>query len=103
MILVTGAAGHIGNVLVRELVEKGEKVRALILPGEDTHSIYGLDIEIVVGNVLDPVSLERAMRGVDIVYHLAGIISILPDKNDLMWQVNVEGTRNVLEIGRAHV
>ena len=96
MILVTGAAGHIGNVLVRELVEKGEKVRALILPGEDTHSIYGLDIEVVVGNVLDPVSLERAMRGVDIVYHLAGIISILPDKNDLMWQVNVEGTRNVL-------
>jgi len=96
MILITGAAGHIGNVLVRELVEKGERVRALILPGEDTSSIYGLDIEIVVGNVLDPESLDRAMRGVDTVYHLAGIISILPDKDDFMWQVNVEGTRNVL-------
>jgi len=96
MILVTGAAGHIGNVLVRELVNRGERVRALILPGEDTASLYGLDIEIVVGNVLDPDSLNRAMRGVDIVYHLAGLISILPDKNDLMWQVNVEGTRNVL-------
>jgi len=96
MILVTGAAGHIGNVLVRELVNRGERVRALILPGEDTASLYGLDIEIVVGNVLDPDSLDRAMRGVDIVYHLAGLISILPDKNDLMWQVNVEGTRNVL-------
>jgi dihydroflavonol-4-reductase len=96
MILVTGAAGHIGNVLVRELVERGEKVRALIMPGEDTTSIYGLDIEVAVGNVLDPASLDRAMRGVDYVYHLAGIISILPDKDDLMWQVNVEGTRNVL-------
>jgi len=96
MILVTGAAGHIGNVLVRELVKRGEKVRALILPGEDINSIYGLDIEIVVGNVLDKESLERAMRSVDIVYHLAGIISILPDKDDLMWSVNVEGTRNVL-------
>ena len=96
MILVTGAAGHIGNVLVRELVDKGKKVRALILPGEDTTSIYGLDIEIIVGDVLDPDSLDRAMRGVEIVYHLAGVISILPDKNDLMWQVNVEGTRNVL-------
>ena len=96
MILVTGAAGHIGNVLVRELVNKGEEVRALILPGEDTTSIYGLDIEIIVGDVLDPDSLDRAMRGIEIVYHLAGVISILPDKNDLMWQVNVEGTRNVL-------
>jgi len=96
MILVTGAAGHIGNVLVRELVERGEKVRALILPGEDTTSIYGLDIEVIVGNVLDADSLNRAMRGVDIVYHLAGIISILPDKDELMWKVNVEGTRNVL-------
>jgi dihydroflavonol-4-reductase len=96
MILVTGAAGHIGNVLVRELVDRGERVRALILPGEDTASLYGLDIEIIVGNVLDPESLDRATRGVDIVYHLAGLISILPDKNDLMWQVNVEGTRNIL-------
>lgn len=96
MILVTGAAGHIGNVLVRELVERGEKVRALILPGEDTTSLYGLDIEIVVGNVLDPESLSRAMRDIDIVYHLAGVISILPDKDELMWKVNVEGTRNVL-------
>jgi len=100
LILVTGAAGHIGNVLVRELVSRGEKVRALILPGEDTTSIYGLDIEVVVGNVLDPVSLDRAMRGIDIVYHLAGVVSILPDKDDLMWKVNVEGTRNVLEAAK---
>ena len=96
MILVTGAAGHIGNVLVRELLKDGEKVKALILPGEDVSAIYGLDIEYCLGNVLDPASLDRAMRGVDYVYHLAGIISIMPGQNEMMRKVNVEGTRNVL-------
>ena len=96
MILVTGAAGHIGNVLVRELLNDGKKIRALIIPGEDISSLESLDIECVVGNVLDSASLDRAMRGIDTVYHLAGIISILPGQNDLMRRVNVDGTRNVL-------
>lgn len=96
MILVTGAAGHIGNVLVRELLKDGEKVRALVLPGEDISSLHGLKIEICEGNVLDPVSLERALRGIDYVYHLAGVISIMPGQNELMRRVNVDGTLNVL-------
>lgn len=100
MILVTGAAGHIGNVLIRELLKEGKKVRAFILPGEDVSSIYGLDIEYCLGNVLDPQSLERAMRGVEYVFHLAGIISIMPGQDDLMRKVNVEGTRNVLAAAR---
>ena len=96
MILVTGAAGHIGNVLVRELLGDGKKVRAMILPGENVSAIYGLDIEYCLGNVLDLDSLDRAMRGADCVYHLAGVISILPGQNEMMRKVNVEGTRNVL-------
>jgi dihydroflavonol-4-reductase len=100
MILVTGAAGHIGNSLVRELLARGEKVRALILRGEDTGSLEGLDIERMDGDVLDPVSLTRAMRGVDTVYHLAGIISILSGKNDVMRLVNVTGTVNVARAAR---
>ena len=99
-ILVTGAAGHIGNVLVRELIRRGERVRALILPGEDTCALKGLDVEQVLGNVLDPPSLNKAMQGVDCVFHLAGIISILPEKDGLMYQVNVQGTRNVLLVAR---
>jgi dihydroflavonol-4-reductase len=100
MILVTGAAGHIGNVLVRLLLEDGNKVRALILPGEDTRALYGLDIEKIQGNVLDPSSLQRAFQGVDVVYHLAGIISILPGRDDLMRSVNIQGTKNILEAAR---
>ena len=100
MILVTGAAGHIGNVLVRELLNRGEQVRALILPGEDTHALDGLKVDRVEGNVLDPLSLERAMQGVQYVFHLAGIISIMPGRDEWMRRVNVQGTRNVLQAAR---
>ena len=47
MYLVTGATGHIGNVLIRQLLEKGERVRAMILPGESCQPLEGLDIETV--------------------------------------------------------
>lgn len=97
MILVTGASGHIGNTLVRELLAHGEKVRGLVLPGENRTSLDGLDIEIVEGNVLDPQSLDMAFMDVHVVYHLAGIISIMSGKNERMWLVNVQGTRNVIE------
>jgi dihydroflavonol-4-reductase len=96
MILVTGATGHIGNVLVRRLLAAGEHVRALIMPGEDTAPLAGLDCELVHGNVLDPESLRCAMEGVGRVFHLAGVISILPGRNPMLRRVNVEGTRNVL-------
>ncbi len=100
MILVTGATGHIGNVLVRRLLARGQKVRAFVWKGEDISSIQGLDLEYVEGDVLDPDSLLRAMDGVDTVYHLAGLISILPGPQPMVWKVNVEGTRNVLEAAR---
>ncbi|HHY13331.1 MAG TPA: NAD-dependent epimerase/dehydratase family protein, partial [Thermoanaerobacterales bacterium] len=98
MILVTGSTGHIGNVLIRKLVSKGKQVRAMVLPGETYHSLEGLDIEIIEGNVLDITSLERAFKDINVLYHLAGIISIIPDDEEKMWKVNVEGTRNVSEV-----
>ena len=62
MILVTGATGHIGNVLVRELLQKGEQVRAFVLPGEDTSPINGLPVEKVEGNVLDGAALGTGLE-----------------------------------------
>jgi len=97
MILVTGGAGHLGNVLVRALLDKGEKVRVLVLPGEDISSLEGLECEIVEGNILDPDKLSMAMEGVDLVYHMAALVAITSDKYELMYKVNVEGTRNIVE------
>jgi len=97
MIAVTGATGHIGNVLVRRLVAEGKTVRAIVLPGEDTQPLNGLDVEIVRGDLRDINSLLNAFQGVEITYHLAGVISILPGRRELLQQVNVKGTENVVE------
>ncbi len=97
MNLVTGGAGHLGNVLVRELVSRGEDVRVLILPGEDTKSLEGLPVEMVEGNVLDIDSLISAMAGVDIVFHMASLVSITESNSDLLYAVNVGGTQNVID------
>jgi len=96
MILVTGATGHIGNVLVRELRARGYPVRVLVLPGESLVPLEGIDLEVVEGDVLDADSLERAMQGVEGVFHLAGIISIMPGDDERVRRVNVDGTNNVL-------
>lgn len=100
MVLVTGAAGHLGSALVRELARRGEKIRAFVLPQEDTDSLNGIPLEVVRGNVVEERPVREAMRGIDVVYHLAGIISIMPGKNDLMRQVNVIGTAVVARAAR---
>jgi dihydroflavonol-4-reductase len=96
MLLVTGATGHVGNVLVRKLLKRGEKVRALILSGECRESIKGLNVEAIDGDVLNMDSLLHSMRGVHGVFHLAGVISIMPGPNPFVRKVNVDGTRNIL-------
>lgn len=96
MNLITGGTGHIGNVLVRELISKGEQVRILVLPDEDISLFEGLDVEIFRGNVLDRQSILPAFEGIEYVFHLAGIISIMPGKDQFVHDVNVNGTKNVL-------
>ncbi len=100
MWLVTGATGHIGNVLVRKLLERGEKVRALILPGESVESISGLEVEAVEGNVLNLDSLYKSMQGIKGIFHLAGVISIMPGSNETVRKVNIEGTKNILQVAK---
>ncbi|OGO62317.1 MAG: epimerase [Chloroflexi bacterium RBG_19FT_COMBO_49_13] len=100
MNLVTGATGHIGNVLVRLLLAQGESVRAMLIPGEDPSPLMGLDVEIIEADVLDYQSLLKAFDHIEVVYHLAGIISILPGKDHMLQAVNVIGTRNVIQAAR---
>ncbi len=99
MVIVTGATGHIGNALIRELVAHKIAVRALVLPGEDLQPLAGLPVEFVTGDITDYDSLLKAFEGASYVYHLAGIISISSGslgKGSMMQKVNVEGTRNVV-------
>jgi len=95
MIAVTGASGHVGNVLVRELLARGQVVRALVLPNDNLRPLAGLDVEIVYGDIIDITSLESAFAGVDVVFHLAGIVTIMPGMAKMLERVNVGGMRNV--------
>lgn len=97
MIVVTGATGHVGNVLVRSLVARGAKdVRALVGPSGRIDSLAGLDVRTSAADVRDYQSLLRAFRGAEIVYHTAGIVSIAGRGSERLRLTNVEGTRNVL-------
>lgn len=100
MIVITGATGHIGNVLIRELIERRQIVRALVLPNDNCRPLTGLEIEIVRGDVTDLKSLESAFVGADIVFHLAGIVTIMPSMKKILERVNVGGVRSVAEACR---
>ncbi|MEC9488352.1 MAG: NAD(P)H-binding protein, partial [Halanaerobium sp.] len=102
MFLVTGATGHIGNVLVKILLAEGYSLRVLVLPDDDLTALDGLPLEVVGGDVRDYPSVCRAVRGVARVFHLAGLVSIGSGKGRLLNQVNVGGTRNVIEACKAH-
>lgn len=100
MWLVTGATGHIGNVLVRKLLERGEKVRVLIPPGENREPLNGLHVEALEGDVLNLDAVFESMRGIKGIFHLAGVISIMPGANPFVRKVNVDGTKNILHAAR---
>jgi len=94
--LVTGAAGFIGSHVVRELLSEGVHVRCLVRPGERTDNLDGLVVEIREGDVRDPAAVGRAVKGVDTVFHLAAVYAIwMPDWSKI-YEVNVQGSRNVL-------
>ena len=100
MWLLTGATGHIGNVLVRKLLRRGEKVRALIPANESRDPLKGLDVEALEGDVLDLDSVFASLRGIRGIFHLAGVISIMPGPNPFVRRVNVDGTKNILRAAK---
>ena len=101
VIVVTGATGHVGNVLIRELLTQEYVVRALVLPNDDCRPIKDLNTEIVHGDITKLPELEAAFSGADIVFHLAGIVTIMPGMAEALERVNVGGIRNVIAACRA--
>ncbi len=94
--LVTGAGGFIGSHVVEELLNENIEVRALVRPGETLANLEGLEIEKVEGDILDNDAVLKAMAGVDTVFHLAAIFSIWMMDWSRIYEVNMQGTQNVL-------
>lgn len=101
MILVTGGTGFLGSYIIKLLVEKGYRVRAIRrsskLPTWMDESVFK-NVEWVEGDVLDVVALEEAMEGVEAVIHSAAVVSFLKKERKTMYQVNIDGTTNVLNV-----
>jgi len=99
--LVTGGCGFLGSWIVRQLVEEvGCDVRVFAVPGESLENIEDLDVEVVEGDVRARGDVERAVEGVDTVFHAAAIYQDYAPDPTLMYDVNLRGTFNVIEAGR---
>jgi hopanoid-associated sugar epimerase len=96
---VTGASGFVGAHVVRDLLDHGWNVRAL-LRGSPVPALAGLDVEQVAGDLFAP-NLGAAMRGCDAVFHVAALYSLWRRDRAEVMRTNVEGTRNLLRAARA--
>ena len=94
--LVTGASGLVGSHIARQLVQRGDQVRVTTRPRSRLGNLTGLDVEHVECDVLDRRAVRRAMRGVERLFHVAGLTNLRADA-DTLFRINVQGTTTVLE------
>ncbi len=98
MILVTGAGGHIGNVLVKYLYSKGHKdLRVFVQESEDISHIQKYVKEVMRGDIRDGYAVSAAVRGCEHVFHLAGLVQISGIHKKVIYDINVGGTKNIVE------
>jgi len=99
-ILVTGATGFIGGALVRRLLSEGSDVRVQIRNLKSANELKEAGAEIFEGDITDPSVCSRAVNGVDVVFHCAGVLGGWGKPEKLFWDVNYQGTKNMLEAAR---
>jgi dihydroflavonol-4-reductase len=97
---VTGATGFVGSHVARVLAGQGADLRLLVRANSDLRNIQGLTADRVIGDLRDPVSIEKAMAGCDVVFHVAADYRLWVRDPEQMYRANVEGTRAVLAAAR---
>src|ERR1035441_6980066 len=97
---VTGATGFVGSHVARVLAEQGSDLRLLVRSSSDTRNIEGLKADRATGDLRDPASLEKAMAGCDVVFHVAADYRLWVQDPEQMYRSNVEGTRAILDASR---
>lgn len=104
--LVTGAAGFLGSHIVRQLVDRNEKVRAFVLPNDESRKYLPKEVEIFEGDLCDIESLEKFFtvpQGTEtICLHIASIVTVNPEYNQRVVDVNVGGTKNIIKLCLEH-
>lgn len=95
--LVTGATGFLGSALARELLKDGRTLKLLVRKNSDTRNIDELDCEVAYGDLRDRDSLKSALGGCHTLYHTAAYYSLWNQDKKLIYDINVQGTRNILE------
>jgi dihydroflavonol-4-reductase len=99
--LVTGAAGFLGSHVARQLVARGENVRVLMRASSNNRAISDLSLEYVTGDLRDAASLERAMKDVKRVFHVAADYRLWARKPQEIYDSNVGGTKNLLAAAKS--
>src|ERR1700691_2971060 len=97
---VSGATGFLGSHVARVLAEQGAQLRLLVRPASDLRNIQGLDADRVQGDLRDAASIEKALAGCDVVFHVAADYRLWVRDPAEMYRSNVEGTRSLLEAAR---
>jgi dihydroflavonol-4-reductase len=95
--LVTGGNGFLGSAVVRLLAQRGDELRLTRRRRSRLDNLKDLEHESVQCDVLDRPAVRRALKGVDRVFHVAGLVSMRPEDSERLFEVNVNGTRTVLE------
>lgn len=93
--LITGASGFIGGHIARFLAEEGRPLRLLLRKNSPLKHLQGINFETVTGDIRDAASVRAAMRGVDVVYHVAALFALWARRKEDFYEINVEGTKNV--------
>ena len=96
-VLITGGTGCVGSNLASVLSGQGVAVRVLRRPGSDLRALGGIDASHAIGDLLHPDELREAVRGCDTVFHTAALVSFAKKDRERQLQVNVTGTRNVVD------